>query len=311
LRGGKVEVYGVRSSRGYRRLVSEQNSGVDLLLDFNPEMKANSDHYSFLSHHTPAIFFHTGLHDDYHRPSDDVDKINADGVRQTSTLIFKTAYELAEREKLNGYREGSTSESAFALESLNSSAPLAPARLGVTWDEHAEGEGVTLARVQSGSPAALAGLRVGDRIVAAAGRHVDGGEEFRKLVMAAENPLWLTVQRRGSERPLFVRVMLAGALHRVGLGWRNDEAEPESVIINRVVANSPAALAGLRVGERIYRVNGDTIAGSDDCSRRINGCDSQFALEVESSGRTRRVEITPLERTPSVAPEEPSAAISQ
>ena len=187
LRGGRVEVYAVRSSKGFRRLVSEQNDGVGLLLDFNPEMKANSDHYSFLSHHVPTLFFHTGLHDDYHRPSDDADKINADGLRQTATLIFKTAYELAERSRPLVYREGSISESTSAIESLTSSLPAPPARLGITWDDRNVAEGLKLVRVQRGSPAESAGLRLGDRVVGAAGaphrrrrrvsRYRDGGRQ--------------------------------------------------------------------------------------------------------------------------------------
>jgi hypothetical protein len=140
LRGDRVEVFAWRTARGLRRLVSEQNSGVDLLLDFEMELKSNSDHHSFYSRHVPTVFFHTGLHNDYHRPSDDVEKINAAGLGKTATLIFKTAYELAERTPLAGFRATALSEAQSSLEAIESSrAATPPGRAGITWDEKQKG----------------------------------------------------------------------------------------------------------------------------------------------------------------------------
>jgi hypothetical protein len=296
LRSGRVEVYGVRTSRGFRRLVSEQNADVDLLLDFVLELKANSDHHSFYSHQVPTIFFHTGLHNDYHRPSDDSEKINAVGLRQTAMLIFKTAYELAERPQLRGFRATSTSESQYSLEAVEKATPpIVPGRMGISWDDHAEG--LLVRGVNPLSPAARAGLRSGDRIVTAAGREIGSPTEFRALVLAAENPLWLAV-----------RVDLSGQPTRIGLGWRVDDAEPEAVIVNKLVPGAPAALAGLRYGERIYRVNGETVASSDACWRLLTAADGTVTLDVESRGRIRSVQLTPLARIPSTPPEEASDA---
>lgn len=238
LRGGKVEVYGVRTSPGFRRLVSEQNEGVDLLLDFVLELKGNSDHYSFYSHQAPIIFFHTGLHGDYHRPSDDVEKINVPGLKQTATLIFKTAYELAEEPRRPAFRAASTREAQSTLEAIeNAAPPRAPGRLGVSWDERAEG--IVVRGVAPQSPAAKAGLRAGDRIETAAGRSLRSPEEFRSLVLAAESPLWLGIRRAGVAEPLRAHVDLQGAPTRLGLGWRIDDAEPEAMIVNKLVPGAP------------------------------------------------------------------------
>jgi hypothetical protein len=300
LRGNRLDVYGSRTSRGFRRLVSEQNAGLNLTLNFDPELKANSDHYPFYSKHVPYLFLHTGLHNDYHRPSDDVDKINVDGVRQSSLLLFKLTYELAQRSHLNGYRPSSRTESTWTVQSLEQPMSALPGRLGVTWDERANGPGLLVTRVNAGSPAAKAGVRSGDRITRAAGREIASAEDFRAIVLSTISPLALTVQRRGSEKPLELTVALSGHPIRLGITWRDDEAEPDSVIVARVVPGSPADRAGLRVGERLYQVNGASIAGSADCGRRLAEITGPMEFEVENRGRIRTVKVEPLTVSPGI-----------
>ncbi|MGH7448821.1 MAG: M28 family peptidase, partial [Longimicrobiales bacterium] len=47
-----------------------------------------SDHFNFARREVPAIFFFTGVHEDYHRPSDTVDKIDLDKITRVTRLIF-------------------------------------------------------------------------------------------------------------------------------------------------------------------------------------------------------------------------------
>lgn len=58
-----------------------------------------SDHYNFAKHNIPVIFYFNGVHEDYHKPTDIVDKINFDKVEKISKLVFFTAWELANRDK--------------------------------------------------------------------------------------------------------------------------------------------------------------------------------------------------------------------
>ncbi|WP_266369198.1 M28 family peptidase [Tellurirhabdus rosea] len=57
-----------------------------------------SDHYNFAKHKIPIIFYFNGLHPDYHRPTDDVDKINFNLAEKSARLVFFTAWEVANRE---------------------------------------------------------------------------------------------------------------------------------------------------------------------------------------------------------------------
>jgi hypothetical protein len=58
-----------------------------------------SDHYNFAKHGIPVIFYFSGVHEDYHQPGDDVDKIMFDKMVKIGKLIFHTAWELANRDE--------------------------------------------------------------------------------------------------------------------------------------------------------------------------------------------------------------------
>jgi hypothetical protein len=79
---------------------------VKLKLDytFNDENDPNrfyyrSDHYNFAKHRIPIIFYFNGVHDDYHQPGDEVDKILFDSAEKVTRLAFHTAWEIANRDE--------------------------------------------------------------------------------------------------------------------------------------------------------------------------------------------------------------------
>jgi len=54
-----------------------------------------SDHYNFVKNGIPAIFYFSGVHEDYHKPTDTVDKIEFEKMTEITRLIFRTALEVA------------------------------------------------------------------------------------------------------------------------------------------------------------------------------------------------------------------------
>lgn len=81
------------------------NEQVGLVLDytFNDENDPNrfyyrSDHYNFARKGIPCIFYFSGVHEDYHQPGDDVEKIRFDLLTQRARLVFHTAWNIANRE---------------------------------------------------------------------------------------------------------------------------------------------------------------------------------------------------------------------
>ena len=82
--------------------VNDQYSKLELDFKYNapddPErIYYRSDHYNFARKGVPIIFFFDGIHKDYHKPTDTVDKINFDLMEKRARLIFLTAWEIANR----------------------------------------------------------------------------------------------------------------------------------------------------------------------------------------------------------------------
>src|SRR5690606_30110326 len=73
--------------------------GLTVAPDLWPEEQLffRSDHFNFARKEIPAIFFTTGLHEDYHRPSDEPEKIDVDKIARISKLVFYLGYEIATR----------------------------------------------------------------------------------------------------------------------------------------------------------------------------------------------------------------------
>jgi hypothetical protein len=290
LRNSRVEVFGIRTTEGLRRLVSRQNA-ASLWLDFNWNVRPDSDHYTFYSRNVPILMLHTGLHDDYHRPSDDAEKINGKGLNQIARLLFGVLIDLADAPDLGEFRGQSRYESQPARVTLRPP----PGRLGIRWDEATSRDGqIVVTAVVPGSAADKAGLRPGDRLLTFAGRAVNDENQFRIGVLAAENPVTATVERAGEEEPVELTLELVGQPVRLGISWRTDSAEPQAVIVNRLTPGSPADLAGLRPGDRIYQINGRDFTGSDAFRELATALPSPLILEVERLGRVRVVEIPHL-----------------
>ena len=125
-RSGKVEVSGSRTMPGLRRLFSTENDDAGLSIDFPWDIKTNSDHYTFYKKQIPALLVHTGLHNDYHRPSDDVEKINSDGIRQIAQLLFHVVDEAANAPSLAGFRSREPNRNARRAARCRTRLGIAP-----------------------------------------------------------------------------------------------------------------------------------------------------------------------------------------
>lgn len=84
--------------------VNDTYMNIGLDYTFNAEDDPNrfyyrSDHYNFAKNNIPVIFYFSGVHEDYHRPTDTVDKIDFKKTARISKLIFLTAWEIANREE--------------------------------------------------------------------------------------------------------------------------------------------------------------------------------------------------------------------
>jgi hypothetical protein len=300
LRDQRLIVFGVRSGYGWRRVLSSQNVDAGLQLDFSWTLKPNADHYPFFDHGIPVLMFHTGLHDDYHRPSDVASRINRAGMARITRLLFATLYELADRPAAApGFRAVARHETPDTEKALLEQSEKPVDRLGVGWEEDAAvAGGVSVTAVTAGSPADRAGVREGDCIVRFAGREIRSDNDFFAAVATAESPASLTLRRPGAEKPVQLKLELPGNPLRWGIGWRVDDAEPGVVILTHVVPGTPAARADLRVGDRICQVGGRDFADEADFLRALKSPPERLPLLIERHGRVRVIILQTLQIEP-------------
>jgi len=84
--------------------VNNMYVGIDLDYRFNEKDDPNryyyrSDHYNFAKNNIPVIFYFNGVHEDYHKITDTIEKINFKKIEKITKLIFLTAWEIANREE--------------------------------------------------------------------------------------------------------------------------------------------------------------------------------------------------------------------
>ncbi len=114
-----------------------------------------SDHTSFYLLDIPVLHFFTGAHDDYHRPGDDAEKINYDGLLQIGQLVWDLLIELDDDALLF----------TKTKEEMNQSAPRFTVTLGVIPDYLFSDKGMRIDGVREGKTADVAGVKKGDIVI--------------------------------------------------------------------------------------------------------------------------------------------------
>lgn len=207
LRGNRLEVYGTRTARGLRETVVQANNrpshaaGLDLA--FVWDIEEDSDHYPFIAARIPTVMFHTGLHDHYHRPSDDTHLVNLPGIEPVArlTLGFVTAV-TNDPTPMPPFRSESRAESNATRNSMEAaiadsdSSPRGRWGIG-TRNDPGEPDAPIIVRVWKESPAKRAGLLPGDRILTVNDARIASHDDMLDRLRAAGETTTLDVERRG------------------------------------------------------------------------------------------------------------------
>jgi aminopeptidase YwaD len=182
LRDGRVTVFGTRSARELSGIVNSAATELGLEIRESDGI-GRSDHMPFYSKKIPALHFFTGVHADYHGPGDTWDKLNLEGMAKISELVLATVRSIANTHApLNFVSLPPASEPRAISEGRASTTYL-----GSIPDYSGANEGVRLAGVSAGSPAALAGLREGDVIIMLAETKVQNLEDLM-LALGSKKP---------------------------------------------------------------------------------------------------------------------------
>ncbi|HVM87438.1 MAG TPA: M20/M25/M40 family metallo-hydrolase [Puia sp.] len=142
-------------------------------LSYDSSGTGPSDHTSFYRKDIPVLFFFTGLHKDYHRPSDDFDKINYTGELHVVKYIYQLIENLNNKGKLAFSKTRETQTTSSARFSVS---------LGIMPDYTFTGTGVRVDGVSDGRPAQKAGLKSGDIIIQLGEYNVSSLENYMQAL---------------------------------------------------------------------------------------------------------------------------------
>jgi Peptidase family M28/PDZ domain/PA domain len=143
-----------------------------------------SDHMSFALKKIPVLFLFTGLHADYHRPTDTADKINYAGIDEVAGVGRKIVEAMAAMPRQT-YDAGSDGDATMAFAAGDGSRPAAA--LGVVPDSASADsrDGVPISGVETASPAEKAGLRDGDVITEFGGKAMHNLQDLTNALAQA------------------------------------------------------------------------------------------------------------------------------
>ncbi len=199
LREDKLILQGTGSSHIWSKLAERRNipAGFNLTLQEDPYQP--SDTTSFYPKGVPVLMFFTGNHDDYHRPTDQADKLNYEGLERITKFAGAIVQDLATLDERPDYLKVARSNAPGARDALR-------VYLGTIPDYATEVKGVKLSGVRPGSPAEKGGLQGGDVLVEFAGQKVANIYDYTYALDAAKigQPLKIRVQRLGQELELTV-----------------------------------------------------------------------------------------------------------
>lgn len=148
-----LAVYGVGTSPILKQVVNSSNSQFKIIE--KESGTGPSDHTSFYNNDIPVLHFFTGQHEDYHKPSDDFDKLNYVGMEAISNYIFEIITELDDDGKLAFRKTKNESEDV----------PRFRVGLGVIPDYLFDGKGMRIDGISEDKPAQKAGLQKGDIVI--------------------------------------------------------------------------------------------------------------------------------------------------
>jgi hypothetical protein len=156
----KVYIGGVGTGSTLKAAVEEAQTNSGFKIEYSPGGYSSSDHTSFVAKKIPVLFFFSGLHSDYHKPSDTWDKIDPVAATRLLEIVGKTGEELADADERPSFivvaeekPPGGSGGSGYG--------PY----FGSIPDFGQVETGVKFADVKPNSPAAKAGLKAGDILV--------------------------------------------------------------------------------------------------------------------------------------------------
>ena len=198
--GEELTVYGVGSSAGWHDVLERANREVGAPIVEMEEGYGPSDHVAFYLRQIPVLAFFTGVHEDYHRASDDVERLNLEGMYSVTRVVRRVVDELSGLPARLAF-DPRQFEPRDIDEPVENELDRPPLRIGVVPGPADGLSGVPVDALVEDSPGVRAGAQAGDRVVRVGARRVETIYDYvRALREVPPDASWrMVVERDGRE----------------------------------------------------------------------------------------------------------------
>ena len=204
IKDNKVYIGGVGTGSTLQKALDEAHGDSPLKFEFSQSGYASSDHTSFVTKRIPVLFFFSGLHADYHKPSDTWEKINPDAAANLLNVVARVTVELASESQKPTFIAVAENPHSGASGGGGGYGPY----FGSIPDFGETENGVRFSDVKPGSPAAKAGLKAGDVLIQFGDKAIKNLYDFTDALRRSKvgDVVPVTVLRDGKELKVDVKL---------------------------------------------------------------------------------------------------------
>jgi len=193
LKENQLIIQGMGTAPGFRDLVNKANGTSQLALQLQDDGNGPSDFATFYQKDIPVISYFTNLHEDYHKPTDDADKINYEGEEKIARMAFDVIMDLSTEEHRPVFTKvkGDSTKSPMGFR----------VSLGIIPNYADNSEGLKVDGVNPGGAGEKAGLQKGDIIVKMGSRAIKNIYDYTYALgeLKAGDKVEVIVKRDGKE----------------------------------------------------------------------------------------------------------------
>lgn len=199
----QATIYGTGTAQEWPSLIANAAANLDFQYASRSSGYGPSDHAVFSERGVPVLHFFTGFHSQYHRPADDSNLLNIDGMRKIALCVSKIVSELARHDE--SLSPGSQTDDLFladsGLSAPDSESLTRTARFGVVLRELPGQNGVEITKVLPSSVAQHNGLQAGDVLIQMNETEIAHVEDVRNVIRQQKigEKLPVRVKRRSLE----------------------------------------------------------------------------------------------------------------
>jgi aminopeptidase YwaD len=205
IKDGKIYLSGTGTGSTFPQLIADVKPPAPLQIDIAEKAGyGSSDHTSFTTKNVPVLFFFSGLHADYHKPSDTADKINSADAAKLLDYIADLVAHLENDPRPQYIRVAAPSTGPVGSGGGSGYGP----NFGSIPDFNEPAKGVRFADVRDGTPAAKAGLKAGDILIEFDGKEIANLYDFTYALRAHKPGDLVPVKVLRGDKTIEAKVLL-------------------------------------------------------------------------------------------------------